>query len=155
MTGLEAGFYVRTSGNFASPTWTELTDIGDFTQNANWNKATVELRSSPAAMGLKTTIDISVSFKMLARPAGGSAAYNTIIAALGTRDVVDVMALQGSNTTNGARGWRYEGQVFSGTEDQGTQAAIMPEMEVSPTITNNAPQSVVVTSGAPVFTTLT
>jgi hypothetical protein len=155
MTGLEAGFYVRTAGNYASPTWTELTDIGDFTQNASWKSAEVELRSSPATMAVKTTIDLGVSFKILKRPAGGTAAYNTVIAALGTRDVIDVMSLNGSNTTNGATGFRYEGQVLGGTEDQGTQAVIMPDIEIKPTVTNNAPASVVVTAGAPVFTALT
>lgn len=154
LTGIESGLFVRTGGNFASPTWTELTDVGDCTLNASWNKASVEVRSSPAMMGVKTTIDCSVSFKMLARPTGGSAAYNTVIAALATRDVVDVMVLNGSNTTNGARGFRYEGQVFSGTEDQGPQAVIQPDMMISPTVTNNVPQSVLVTAGAPVFTTL-
>jgi hypothetical protein len=154
MTGLEAGFYVRTGGNFSSPTWTELTDIGDFTQNGAWKTAEVELRSSPAVMGVKTTIDIGVSFKMLSRPSGPSAAYNTVIAALTTRDVVDVMTLNGSNTTNGARGWRYEGQVTSGSEDLGTQSVSMPDVEIKPTVTNNVPQSVVVSSGAPVFTSL-
>jgi hypothetical protein len=154
MPGLDAGFYVRTAGNFASPTWTELTDIGDFTQNGAWKTAEVELRSSPATMGVKTTIDIGVSFKMITRPAGGSAAYNTVIAALTTRDVIDVMSLNGSNTTNGARGWRYEGQVMSGTEDLGTQAVAMPDIEIKPTVTSNVPQSVVVAAGAPVFTSL-
>ena len=65
------------------------------------------------------------------------------------------MILNGSNTTNGSRGWRYEGQVTSGTEDQGTQAVIMPDLEIKPTVTNNVPASVVVSAGAPVFTSLT
>ena len=154
-TGIESGLYVRTGGNFASPTWTELTEIGDLTQNASWKTAEVEVRTSPATMAVKTTIDIGVSFKMLYRPSGPTAAYNTVIAALATRDVVDVMVINGSNTTNGARGWRYEGQVTSGTEDQGTQAVIMPDIEIKPTITNNVPASVLVSSGAPVFTSLT
>jgi hypothetical protein len=155
MTGIESGLYVRTAGNWASPTWTELVDVGDCTQNAAWKTAEVEVRSSPATMAVKTTIDIGVSFKMLGRRETGNAAYNTVIAALGTRDVVDVMILNGSNTTNGSRGWRYEGQVTSGTEDQGTQAVIMPDLEIKPTVTNNVPASVVVSAGAPVFTSLT
>jgi hypothetical protein len=44
---------------------------------------------------------------------------------------------------------------LGGTEDQGTQAVIMPDIEIKPTVTNNAPASVVVTAGAPVFTALT
>ena len=154
LTGLESGLYVRTAGNFSSPTWTELTDIGDCTLNGAWKSAEVEVRSSPATMAVKTTIDISTTFKMLARPSGSSAAYNTVISALTTRDVVDVMVLNGSNTTNGARGFRYEGQVTNGSEDQGTQAVIMPDMEIKPTVTNNVPQSVVVTAGSPAFTSL-
>lgn len=150
--GILAAFYLN-SGNFATPTWGEITSVGNLTENAAWKQAEVETRLYAATQYVKTTIDLGVSFNLLASDSG-DANYTSLISAIATRDVVDVMVLDGSSTSNGARGWRFEGQVFQANKDQGTQAVITPDFEVRPTVTLNPPQSVLVTAGSPVFTNL-
>ena len=68
---------------------------------------------------------------------------------------LDVMVLDGTSSTNGVRGYRYDAIVTQGNQDQAIQNALYLDVNFAPNgFADNAPQSVLVTAGSPVFTTL-
>lgn len=156
MTGVKLGrnakFYLNT-GTFGSPTWAEVPQISDLTMTRAWDSAEAATRESAVKMGVKTLVDLAVSgkFKFVI----GDTNLTAILDALNSpASTVDIMVLNASQTTSGAYGVRYECQVMEGNEDQGLGAAIFDELKFMPTPTTNAPCTVKVVAGAPVFTPL-
>lgn len=149
---IKCATYVN-SGNFASPTWSEVTCIENWSVNPGWQNAEIKSRATRMILNAKTLMGLTVTGRVLASDSG-DANYTAIIAALVNDDTLDVMVLNGSNTTNGVTGYRFEAQVHGGTEDQNPDVVVYDEIELRPAFTGNNPQSVVVTSGAPVYTEL-
>lgn len=149
---IKAGTYYN-SGNFASPSWVEITCIENWQVSPNWQNAEIRSRATRMILNAKTLAGLTISGRVLASDTGDGG-YNTILAAINNDDTLDIMALNGSNTTNGATGYRMECQVHFTNESQNPDEVIYDEVEFRPAFTGNNPQSVTVTAGAPVFTEL-
>jgi len=149
--GVLSKLYVNTA-TFGTPTWSEVPLVGDCALSAEWDWAEALTRFSRMKLGAKTMLGADVKAKL--RTDLTDANYTTILNALFTDGIVDIMVLNGSSSTNGVRGVRFESQVISGNEDQGTGVVVFDEVTFKPALTGNAPQSVLVTSGAPVFTAI-
>lgn len=152
--GIRSKMYYRSAGNFASPTWSEISAIKDLTVNAQWDTTDAPDRSTVVKGMAKTLLGLSVSGSMKASDSG-VAVGAVLDAMLGATASMDVMVLDGSSSTNGARGYRYEAIVTQANQDQNIQNALYWDVDFAPSgFADNAPQSVLVTNSAPVFTTL-
>lgn len=150
--GRNAKLYLNT-GSYGSPTWSEVANISDLTLNRAWDEADVNTRESAMKMGLKTLLDAAVTGKM--KFTIGDTNTTTIMDALNSpTTALDIMALNGPSTTTGMYGVRYPCQVTQGNEDQGLGVALFEDLKFMPTPSANAPCTVKVVAGAPVFTTI-
>ena len=141
------------AGTYGSPTWTEITCINDFKQTVDWEKAEVKYRGTRVKQSVKTILGLSWSGTLLA--SNSDTAYQAIMAALVSDTTLDMMILNGDKTTNNVTGYRCDVQIFSANEDQGTGNVLYDEVTIEPSpMGGNAPSSVLVTTGAPVFTAL-
>lgn len=149
--GRDAVFYLNTN-TFSTPTWVAVPQFSDLTVTAEWDQAEASTRESKMKLQAKTLLGAEVGGKLKFDLTDTS--IGTIMDALLSDSVVDVMVLNGGSTTNGVRGFRFEGQVHAANEDQGLGVAIFEDLKIKPYPTANAKQSVKVTTGAPVFTTI-
>lgn len=153
--GIRCKLY-RNTGTWGSPTWDEVTCVSDFKVDKKWAEAAFVTRETPVEQTLKTFLQLSLTGKLQVR--NGSGDYQTIDDAMNARTKLDLMVLNGANNENDVRGYRFHAQVFDGSQDQGPGAALLDDVMFKPTapdIATELPQSVLVTTGAPVFTTLT
>jgi hypothetical protein len=152
--GIRADLSYRSAGNFSTPTWTEITKFRDVTVNAAWDTVDAPDRGSRVKSMAKTLLDISVSGQM--KMADADNTVNAVMdALLSPTSNIDIRVLNGSASTNGARGFRYEAIVTSGTENQGITEAIYADVNFAPdAFSANSFQSVLVTAGSPAFTNL-
>lgn len=139
-------------GSFASPTWTEVKSVSDFALKAAWDKGEANSRETRIKLALKTMLDLGFTGKL--RSANSNdASYATIYAALLTDAMLDLMILNGPASQNGVTGFRVSCQVFSANEDQGLGVVVYDEIEFAPCPNADGNySSVLVTGGAPVFT---
>jgi hypothetical protein len=153
-TGILSKLYLRTAGNFASPTFTEVPIIGDVAIAGTWNFGESITRETPVVRGARTTLPLSITGTMAVRDDDTNYivfddAYHNSAA------VLDVMILNGSNTTNNVTGFRAEFELLNWGENQAAGNVLMKDWELRPTISANLPKRVKVTAGAPVFTNIT
>lgn len=150
--GIKCVAYYNT-GTYGTPVWTAITCINDFTQSVEWDEAEVLYRGTRVKQAVKTLLGLSWSGKL--KVSDTDTAYQAIMAALVSDSTLDMMILNGDKTTNNVIGYRCDVQVFSATEDQGTGVVLYDEVKFKPSpMGGNAPSSVLVTTGAPVFTAL-
>jgi hypothetical protein len=149
LLGILSDLYYNT-GTHGSPTWVAISLVGDLKVAGKWDTTDLPIRASRAKFKQKTVLDFGVTGKLLSSLT--DTAYLAVLAAMLGDTIIDVMALNGSNATNGAHGWRFDAQVVQFEEDQGPGAVVFDDFELIPVYSANAPSSVVVTTGAPVYT---
>lgn len=149
--GRDAKLYLNTA-TFGSPTWVALDNVSDLTVTAEWDEVEASTRESKMKLKAKTLLGAEVGGKLKFDLTDANT--GTILDALLSDAVVDIMVLNAPSTVTGARGFRYECQVHAANEDQGLGAAIFEDIKFKPYPTANAKQSAKVTAGAPVFTAI-
>jgi hypothetical protein len=136
LLGIDSVFYLNTNidGNnvpgWDSPTWSEVDAISDLQENTDWDVADIPIRRSLVKQGAKTMIDVGVSCKLLREPA--NAEYVILLNALRTRDVVDILVLDGPKDEVGSSGFRYIAQVVKGGGSQNTGDALYRDIVFMP-----------------------
>lgn len=146
MLGIDA-YFGYNSGTYNSPTWVEVTCIGEANFNMPWKSAEVEVRATRATLTEKTTLPIEFTGKMLTSTAGADYVYMRDL--INSNDSADFLILTNSPTVVGAWGVRFRGQVHSANQDQGPQAILNNEISVKPCIPTdgNYPKYAEVESG--------
>jgi hypothetical protein len=144
--GIKSKLYYRSAGDYANPTFTEINLISDLSVQPAWDKGDASSRGSRVKKSVKTMLGLSFSGKLKKKP--NDAAYEAIMDALISDEVLDVMVLDGDSETDGTRGWRFDAQVFQGNEDQGLGAVICEDIEIEPTDSDNEPKAVLVSGTA-------
>jgi hypothetical protein len=149
--GIKCKFY-RNTASYASPTWVAVTCISDASLEAAWDEGEANTRETRIKLAMKTMLALGFTAKLRASDVN-DAAYTAIIAALLTDASLDLMILNGLETTTGVTGFRVACQVFSANEDQGLGAVVYDEVRFKPTpnVDSNY-SSVLVTAGAAVYT---
>jgi hypothetical protein len=151
--GIDAKAY-RNTATYGSPTWVEITAFRDLVLNTQWDTVEAPSRGSRVKTMAKTIVDVSASgaVKVSDTDAGFIALWEALVG--GTANI-DVLILNGGNTSNGARGFRFDALVTQGNEDQGIGNALYLDINLAPdAFAANPVKYAVVTSGAPVFTAI-
>jgi hypothetical protein len=153
MLGILAKLYHNTGASYAAPTWSSIDLISDVKIGAKWDKADASTRSSRVKIYGKPMLDIEITGKIRCdlTDAGFLAFYNGYL----LDQVLDLMILNAASTVNGARGYRADFLVLGSDEDQALSVVEFEDFTMAPGLSTNLPQSVLVTTGAPVFTPIT
>jgi len=130
LLGMNAKVY-RNTGTYGSPTWNEVTGISDFQRTGEWDVVKQAVRGNRVALTAKTFLNIEFTFKIQASL--DDADYLAIAAAVDSDTPLDMLVLNASSTTVGARGVRADFLFTSHNEDQSAGAALFPEIKMMPT----------------------
>lgn len=154
MLGINACLYYN-SGTFGSPTWVELENVIDVQVGGSWNSGDGSSRATRVVKEGRTRLPLQITARMLADKSAGYIAVRTAYLAAGSSGIIDIMCLDGPSSTNGSDGFRFEAEVHDFSRDEGADNVIYRDVMFKPSVYgSNAVQSVVVASGAPVFTTI-
>lgn len=149
--GIKCKLYYNT-GSYGSPTWVEITKVGDAKVKYQWKSATSLTRETRVELSLKTALELGFTFTLRKDPSDAN--YLAVDNAAVDDTVLDLLVLDGTNATNLSRGFRFDAQITQAGEDQGPDKVVHVEFEAVPAISANVPQRAVVTAGSPVFTAL-
>src|SRR5690349_1038505 len=122
--GIDATAHLNT-GNWDTPSWSEMDFISDLDEANDWDTAEIVIRRSLVKQGAKTIVDVGVSCKMLREQ--GNTTYDAIVNALRTRDTVDVLIIDGP-IEGPAEGVRYVAQVVKGGGSQNPADALFRDI---------------------------
>lgn len=152
--GINSKLYYRSTGNYASPTWSEISAVNELELGNQWDTVDAPDRSSRVKGYAKTLLDIGFTASVKKRD--NNNAVTAIIDAFNSQTTaMDVMILDGTSGTNGVKGYRFDAIVTKATENQGSGVALYLDTEFKPDgFSDNAPCSVLVTNSAPAFTSL-
>lgn len=154
LLGRNAKLYWQSGGTYEAPVWVENSLISDLSDTFDWTEAPASARESVIEQALKAMANLEVTFMMKAKPEDASyeAFMNAAISnALTSTGLLDILCLRGSKETVGARGWRFDAQVFSASDDQGLQVTIYESMRLKPIIISHVVKAARVATG-PVLT---
>lgn len=150
-TGITSKAFVRTTGSYGTPTWTECTCFNDLTQNLAANEAEANDRSSPVNRMVITSIDLNWTGTM---KADGSAVWTLIYEALLENATLDFLILDGGSTTNNVTGFRADCVVTDATQDQGRNVRSYNSIKISPTESDNPVKAALVTNNVLTYDTV-
>lgn len=133
--------------------YSEIDLISDLSFPATWDEADSTARDTPVKSSEPTLLDLTITARL--RKDYTNAGYQMLRTAFLTRTELDFLILDGPQDENNSTGYRFDGKLFSFGEDQALANVLFNDITIKPVITANPPDSVVVVSGAPVFTELT
>lgn len=143
--GINAKVYYRSAGSHASPTFTAIGLFSDVAVNPTWDEGDASSRASRIKKAAKTQLGLEVTARLKKKPL--DAAYEAVMNALVSDDVLDILILDGDSETVGNRGWRFDAQVFSANEDQAMANVLYEDIVLKPACTENEPKAVKVGAG--------
>ena len=147
--------FANNGASYNSPTWNSITAVRDM-QIPDGELAEIDATGKDYAIDLAEPglLKISLEGKVRVNESDTNGFVALETAAL-ARSLMDILILGGATTSNGARGFRFDAKIFKFFgEDQNFDQILWRPFRLRPCVPTNAPKSVVVTSGAPVFTTL-
>ena len=152
--GIDA-FFARNTGNWNTPTWSEIEIVADLTPEDGWDAAEIKTRQSPVKFGAKTMIGLGFTVRVLCDDT--DAGYTAMLTAYRAKSAtMDCVVLDGSNTTNGSFGQRAMFQVTGGSQPQPVDDVLYREFKFVPyPDPTNRPQFAEVVNGTLTFTTIT
>lgn len=142
-TGIASKAWVRTGGNYGTPTWTECTCFNDLTQNLTGNEGEANARASVVDLVVITSIGLNWTGTM---KADASAVWTLIYEALLEGATLDFLILDGGSTTNNVTGFRADCVVTDATQDQGRNVRLYNSIKISPTESDNPVKAALVTN---------
>ena len=138
--GLDAKLYYNT-GTYASPTWTEITNVKDLTLNLEKGEADVSTRGGN---GWKQTVgtlkDASIEWGMVWDP--DDTAFTAIKNAFINNTSIEFLVLDGSSSPASGvtvQGLRAECSITGFTRNEALEDALSVDVTAKPTYSSNAP----------------
>ena len=136
--GMDAKLY-RNTGSFATPVWTEVTNVKDLTLNLEKGEADVTTRANGGWRATVGTLkDASIDFQMVWDTADGG--FAAIQAAFFGNTPIEFAVMDGDITAPDSEGLRATFDIFSFTRNEALEEAIMVDVSIKPTYADNAPQ---------------
>ena len=135
--GQNAKLY-RNTGTFASPTWTEISNVKDLDLSLEKDKSEVTTRGGGGwKLTVATLKDAKIEFEMIWDTA--DAAFTAIRNSFLNDTVVEFLVLDGPVGTSGNQGLRAECMVASFTRSEKLTEALMVKVSTQPTYSTNGP----------------
>jgi hypothetical protein len=136
--GMDAKLY-RNTGSYASPTWTEITNVKDVTLNLEKGEADVTTRANAGWRATVGTLkDASIEFQMVWDTA--DAGFGAIRQAFFSNTPIEFAVMDGPITTPTSEGLRATCDIMNFTRNEALEEAIMVDVTIKPTYAANAPQ---------------
>ena len=151
-TGITCKAFVRSAGNYGTPTWSECTVINDLTQNLTATEAEANSRASFINQTVITAADLNWTGTM---KSDGSATWTILYEGLLESTTLDFLILDGGSTTNGTTGFRADCVITDVTTDQGRNNRVYNSIKIMPTESDNPVKAVLVTNNALTYATVT
>lgn len=134
----------RNTGTYGSPTWAEVTNVGDVTLSDSYEEANVTRRAGGGFTETEPTLrNLELSFQIFNIPA--DADFLAFTAAHTGRTAIDMQILDGDRTTAGTRGVRGWFKITSFTRNQSLSDAQTIDVVMKVAQSANAPTDVNVT----------
>ena len=137
--GLDAKLY-RNTGQYATPTWSEIVNARDVTLNLEAGEADASRRGGG---GWRETLaalkDASIEFDLLYHKA--DAEFTALKDAFFSRTPLDILALDGDSATTGSQGLRLIAQVTGFSRNEPLEEALTVSVTLKPTPNADSPPS--------------
>lgn len=153
--GIDGKVYYASTDVWEAEVWTEIPRISDIEETAGWNTAPAGDRGQGVDAFAKTTATLQYTGQV--RVDDTDPGYLALRAAYLVRSgKINLMILNGAKTSNGATGFKGYFHVTNFAMPQGMQVLdyVNFSLMVAPVGTATPLKSVLVTSGAPVFSTV-
>ena len=141
LKGIDCRVY-RNSGTYSSPTWSLVNPVIEVTVNLENSAFDASNRDSNYRLQLPALTDISVDLRMHKDKA--DADFEALEDAAQGRTNIDLLILDGVQTSGDSDGWRIQGFFTSWNESQPLEDAVTVDATFVPAATANA---VAVTTG--------
>jgi hypothetical protein len=151
--GKDAKLY-NNSGTYGTPVWDEIAAVREIqVPDGDFEEIEASGRDYPLKLSEPGNFQFSIEGKI--RTNESDTDFIALETAALAKSQLDIMILTGGSATNGNRGFRMDFKLhkFFG-EDQNIDQILWRPFMLKPCVPTNAPKSVVVSSGAPVFTAL-
>ena len=144
--GLDMKLY-RNTGSYAAPMWTEMTNVKDLTRTREASEADVTTRGNSGERAIAQTLrSTTLEFQMVYDPT--DADLIAIESAYEDGTVIEFAAADGDIATGGTRYFRFEGQVFTFTQTEALEEAVMVDVTLKPTWAVNAAPTTTTVGGS-------
>lgn len=142
--GINAVFY-RNTGTWGAPTWAAVPELEMAAVDPRYVEAPSNSRDSRFERIVVTLAGVAISARLKVKP--GNSNYEALMDAMALATVVDLLVLDASNTTVGARGFRGDCYVLAARDDQGITSRLYRDLEIKPADTDNLPMWAKVAAG--------
>jgi hypothetical protein len=146
--GILSVLYVN-DGTYGAPSWVEIDLISDLAVNPTWNEGESTVRRSRIQTFEETTMALDLPGKL--RVDRTDAGFLKMEEAFLNGTQLDFLTLNGASNQERSAGFRFDGKIFSFSEDQAMGAVLFKDFTVKPSASVNIPKIAVVTGGVPVF----
>lgn len=135
----------RNTGTWGSPTWTACPEFENVNIQPRYQEGPSNSRDSLFEMTSVTLAGVTITARLKVKP--GNTNYEALMDAFALATTVDLLILDASNTTVGARGFRGECHLVAAGDDQGITNRLYRDLEIKPADTDNAPKWAKVAAG--------
>lgn len=151
---IDAVIMWMSSGNYNTPTWSEIDLAKDVQVDPTWDQAEAFSRATSVKEYAKGLLELG--FTISAKCSGTDTGYGALMDAFTSRTgTIDLLVLDAGSTTNGAEGVRLTAGVFGASQQQNIGDVLYREFEVKPSAhADNKPKWVEVVNNSPVFTAI-
>ncbi len=144
--GLDAKLY-RNTGDYATPTWVELTNVRDLTLSLEKGEADVTTRANNKWRATVGTLkEGSIEFEMVWDPQ--DAGFTVIRSAWFNDTSIEFAVMDGNIATAGSQGLRATMQVLSFSRSEPLEEAMTVSVTIKPTYAEHAPEWMEVGGGS-------
>jgi len=140
--GLNAKLY-RNTGTYASPTWSELKNVRDLSNNDSMEEADTTTRGSGGFTEQEPTLRaVELEFDMVNKP--GDTDLTAMRTAYINRQEVELAVMDGDITTSGSTGVRATFKIFEFGRNQDLRNAQMIAVKLKPSLSENPPEDMTI-----------
>ena len=135
---MDAKLY-RNTGTYASPTWEEIGNVKDVTLNLEKGEADVTTRANNGSRATVGTLkDASIEFQMVWDTLDSG--FDAIRQAFFNNASIEFAVMDGAITDPDSEGLRATFYIFNFTRNEALEEAIMVDVSIKPTYSENAPE---------------
>lgn len=134
--GIDCKVYINT-GTYGTPVWAEWQCVRDTTINLTYSEADATCRGSGGwKQSAVTLANLEVTGTAIKEKADAS--FLAMESAAQDLTVMDLLVMDGDRTSASSDGWRFDGQIFTWTENQPFEDIVTVDFTIKPARSANA-----------------